>query len=840
MKRKKQLDLIRTKKPSLLEGKDESKLSDQEIETLARMAAELSLDDMRDLLRQAVHERFDIGREQTSGGMVVDASAYIEEVYPSYLIYSLQEKYYKIAWSILDVKVTLGDTPVEMQQVWTPAQVASMGLSIDDDCSFIVRMAQSKNPEGTEWEVIICEPGFTKNGFYMSPEMLGRADTIAAFDGLDVNLFELPNGATHIPASLFDLKEFLAKNKIGWTDGIKYVVGRGLMGVVHFLDSAKWIGKNMLAAMSEGRSVYGLSWDAKIRGAQTVIDGKNVIRIDGFNRADSLDVVSRPAAGGKFIRAVAGLPLAQNEEESMKKLLAIIKQKRPDLLTGKDEATLTDQEIEVLARMAMEAPAGGQVDQNNLVTKDDLKIFHCQMSLDRKLGDKDLGLPDIVIARIRKQFEGRAFMDTDLDAAITSEKEYLASITASATASVMDSVPARHIISLGSFERACMSADKLFGLKKDDVLAMVGLQRLDNRPFFEDVRSVQDCEGYDDVPAFTSIRQMYSFFTGDSEVTGRFNRKNLPADIRASMDINSATFTYVLGNTLGRRLVAIYRAQAYLEELLISVKKPVKDFRTQEAVLVGGFPDLSTVDPEAKDYEEIAGVTDEETTYTVGQKGNILTISRKTIINDDISIIQRLIDGLGRAARRTHAKYVWDMFISNATCSDGTAWFTGGHGNLGSTALSHTTALVAYKALAKMTEKDSAERIGLLSDPSIKPNLIGPVDVMETIQKIAGEDFYYTSNDLTTKVPNPLVGKVNPVVHPLLTDANDWGLILPPSIIDIVEMGYLNGREEPELLVADMPQSESVFVADKIRHKIRHEYGGGMIDYRSGYKAVVT
>jgi hypothetical protein len=110
---------------------------------------------------------------------------------------------------------------------------------------------------------------------------------------------------------------------------------------------------------------------------------------------------------------------------------------------------------------------------------------------------------------------------------------------------------------------------------------------------------------------------------------------------------------------------------------------------------------------------------------------------------------------------------------------------------------------------------------------------------METVNKIATEQFYYSANDLTTKLPNPLAGKINPVVSSLLTDANDWYLMLPPGVIDIVEMGYLNGREDPELFVADMPQSEQVFVADKIRHKIRHEYAGALIDKNGGYKASV-
>jgi hypothetical protein len=287
-------------------------------------------------------------------------------------------------------------------------------------------------------------------------------------------------------------------------------------------------------------------------------------------------------------------------------------------------------------------------------------------------------------------------------------------------------------------------------------------------------------------------------------------------------------------------MVRQYRAADYGESLLISIRKPVKDFRQQEAVLVGGFPDLATVDPEAGDYAEIAGVTDEESTYTVGQKGNILTVTRKTIINDDISVIMRLIDALGRTAKRTHGKYVWNFVINNSTCSDGTAFFTSGHGNLGATALSFATALTAYQALAKMTEKDSGERLGMLASPDVKPTLIYPIDLLATAESIVNDEVYYSANDLTTKTRNSLKGKINGFMNSLLTDANDWGLIMPASVMDIIEMGYLNGKEEPEMFVADSPQAEQVFVADKVRYKIRHEYAGAVIDYRSGYKAVVA
>ncbi|MFZ2446068.1 MAG: hypothetical protein WAW37_06910 [Syntrophobacteraceae bacterium] len=392
---------------------------------------------------------------------------------------------------------------------------------------------------------------------------------------------------------------------------------------------------------------------------------------------------------------------------------------------------------------------------------------------------------------------------------------------------------------IGQRDKIQMALDLAMGLKPKDITRLSKIRQLNGYPAFENMRAAQDYDVLRAVRIPSSIREFYVMLTGDGEMRGIFNRRGLPADLRAAQDINSGTFSFLLGNSLGRRMVSDYLAVDYGENLLISVRKPVKDFRAQEAVLVGYFPDLETVDPEAADYNEIGGITDEESSYVVGQKGNILTITRKMIVNDDLSLIQRMGSRLGRAARRSHAKYVWALFITNSNCSDGTAWFTVGHGNLGAVALTHANALAAYTALALMTENDSGERLGLLADPNIKPTLVYPINLMSTGESIVTEEEYYTANDLTTKVKNPLRGKINGAQIPLATDVDDWGLLLPPEIIDMVEMGYLNGREEPEMFLNDSPQGEQVFMADKLRYKIRHEYAGTVIDHRSGYKSVV-
>jgi len=821
-----------------------------------RSKTDISLDDVRNMLYEALEQK--------------GSDIYLNQVYGSYLIYEQDGKYFKLPYSILEGEVQLGSEPIEVERVWVETQ--SKQTELDDGLNMLMRLGQVQDQEGTAWDVTVCVPGFTKNGWYLPEKVLRQG--AALFEGTDVNIYEIPaKGATHVDHSLFDVKSLLVKNKAGWLEGARYVAGEGIKATLHFLDSFKWMGRNLLDAMNKGATVYGLSWDAGVKATKESINNRLVMKLLEFLAVDSVDIVTRPAAGGAFNRAIASIvrpdsqQMAHKQREDImnrEELLKLIGEKRPDLLKGKDLEKVTDEQVVEFARMAMDPPAppggdggagGGNDDpepDKDKVTREDLARFRCEMDLDKVLGKSEL--PDAAQNHIRATFSEtvdgveriRIFTGEQLQKAIADEKDYLAKMTPQPGG---EGVPASHIVvGMGTLERAQMAVDKLFGLKKDDVEMCAKMETLEHQPFFterlgasvEHVRSVQDVQDYDDVPSFRTLREMYAFFTGDPNVTGFFSRNNLPPDLRSRMDVTSSTFTYVLGNTLGRRLVKEYREANYLENLIISVRKNVKDFRTQEAVKIGGFPDLSTVDPETADYEEIAAITDEEVTYTLGQKGNLLTITRKTIINDDISIVQRVVNKVGRAARRTHGQYVWDMYIDNDTCVDGTAVFTSGHGNLGSSALSHATAYVAWAALAGMTEKDSGKYLGLLDAGDVVLNLIGPPAIKNLITRIEKEEFYYSSNDLTTKLPNPILGLIKGHVLSLLSaDANDWLMVVPPDIAELIEMGYLNGREEPEMFVADSPQSEQVFVADKIRHKIRHEYAGAPIDYVGAYKAEV-
>jgi hypothetical protein len=347
------------------------------------------------------------------------------------------------------------------------------------------------------------------------------------------------------------------------------------------------------------------------------------------------------------------------------------------------------------------------------------------------------------------------------------------------------------------------------------------------------------------VAAFKSLREAYIAFSGDDGFTGLWNPAGAAEGLRSCQDFTASSFAYAMQNALSMYLSKEYKAFPYREEILISERKEAKDFRTIHSVQIGYFGDLPDVDPEAGDYEGLTSIgDDEEAQYDLSPKGGILWITRRVIMNDSIDLVKALVKRGARAARMTHAKYVWSFYLNNATCPDSTAWFTSGHGNLATDALDYAPLVTAITALANMTEPGSGEKLGL-DLQSFKWHLVVPIDLWDTGVKKNQGDSYYSSNDLTDKVPNAcrhLFGADNErvVVCPFGTDANDWGVIRDVEDVPIIEISYYAGKQEPEFIVEQGPTEEHCFRADRIGYKIRHEYGGTLAGYRGGYKSVVT
>ena len=380
-------------------------------------------------------------------------------------------------------------------------------------------------------------------------------------------------------------------------------------------------------------------------------------------------------------------------------------------------------------------------------------------------------------------------------------------------------------------------------LPSERVVASVGLDEL-QKARVGMIRLFNPEYQLDRVPAFESLRQAYKHLTGDESVIfTHFNPERCSAGLRSCMDFNSGSFTYALENALNVYISKAYRDPAYREEILISNQLNAKDYRPIHGIQLGYLGELPDVDTETADIPSIEEYADSEIIYSIGKKAAIVYVTHKHIVNDEIGLIEAMVARLARAARLRHARFAWNFYINNSTCSDGTAWFTSTHGNLGATALSVASLVAGVTALVNLTEPGpSGERIGL-DLAAFEWHLVVSLNNWDTAAGFNQLPVYFASNDLTTMKGNPihhLFGEKNEriITPPFLSDDNNWGIIRNNKDVPLVEMSYLNGKVEPDIIHTD-EKDEPGIGSDKIGYKIRHEYGGGLADYRGAYKAVV-
>jgi hypothetical protein len=769
---------------------------------------ETSLDQAQNLVWDAVKGRF--GEE---------SSVYVHRTFPDYVIIDIAGKYYKLGYSIDENNnVSLGDdmTPVEMQYVEITEAFGQLINLVE---------AADKDKQGWEWDVVIIESGASGNGFYYPPGVLREA----------VPLFEGVRALARADEKHIQDVDKSVKNIVGWFTNPRFENNR-ILARFHISGAADWLRTLMLDAWSRGKKdIVGFSIVAAGIAKNKRQGGKFVRFVEAIKQIDLVDVVVNPAAGGRIVRlAAAEGQNTEKELETMNKLWKLIESKRPDLLKGLDPEKVTEEELLLKLAEAITQPGDQTGEQGHQETEELLaeikklveakkpdsgegqarddetlerleraEIALCEATLTARLTEAKL--PELAAARIRKLFSGKRFEVADLDTAIKEEKEYLAKLTES-RGSLGLGLP-RMEVGMGSLEQLQHAFDRLFGLEVPS--------------------------GAQNLPRLKGLREAYILMSGDVEITGRFTPGRGLTRLAEAFD--SSTFSYILGNTLHRRMVKDYAAVEYHERKIMTVRPGVSDFKSQEAVREGYFGDINDVDPETADYQEISSYGDEEVTYSVGQKGNLVTITRKHIKNDDLGRVKKKISRLGRAARRTFARFVWNFIINNSTYGvDSKAFFHLDHGNLGSTALGVTALHAAAEALAKMTEPGSSERLGW---PSEKFNLFIPVELRGTaIQTVDTPNLPGGSNN----DKNPVYQIADIHIVPLFTDDNDWVLACPSVDRDIIEVAFMDGNEEPEFFIADNPTVGEMFKADKLQYKIRHEYGGAIVDYRGAYKAVVA
>ncbi len=210
---------------------------------------------------------------------------------------------------------------------------------------------------------------------------------------------------------------------------------------------------------------------------------------------------------------------------------------------------------------------------------------------------------------------------------------------------------------------------------------------------------------------------------------------------------------------------------------------------------------------ESTDYGKVTNIT----TY-----GREWTLTRKAIINDDLSALTRLPAMYGAAAKRTINKKVYELLAAGAM-------FSAKNGNLGSGAISIESLKAAKTAMAK--QKDPSGKTFLNLQPAY---LIVPAELEVEAATLIASAVDPTKNNA---YPNPFANKLTVVADPNLSSAEEWYLVAAPGILPGIEVTYLNGAENPTM---------RTFVDSDvlgIKYQIFHDFGVNLLDFRALYKS---
>jgi len=534
-----------------------------------------------------------------------------------------------------------------------------------------------------------------------------------------------------------------------------------------------------------------------------------------FVKVHSVDLIIEPGAGGQLINLIEAVdpqqtPQPQGTDMTPPPMLAVPRtQQPPQPPQPQDTTTMPLLEIMLAAiKIANKGnlPAGLDVNNNEAVLSAYADALRKGMNRYCEAHEAtallvESKLPAPVVDKLKTQFEKTDELTlVAVREAIDTEKAVLAKLTESG-----------HVQGLG------------------DTHVEMGKDRADKvTQMFDDF--------FDKSKRAKSFRECYVEVTGDTGVTGliqncdqRRLREALGGEEAFREAISASTFGNILGNSITRAMVRDYNAlKNYNDYQALVDIVPVSNFRTQERTRMGGYGNLPAVAENAA-YAALTSPSDEKSTYAISKRGGKETISIETIANDDVGAIRKVPQRLAVAAKRTLYEFVLDFLSTNPTIYDSVALFHAvSHGNLGSTALDATTFAAARLAMKKQAELTSTKKLGLLLK-----HLYVPAELEETAFNL------FVRN---TNIDETFVNSRKPTVHVVdyWTDANNWYATADKMETPLIELGFYNGTEEPELFVQDLPTQGSLFSNDQIVYKIRHIYGGAVIDYRGFYGAVVA
>jgi len=633
---------------------------------------------------------------------------------------------------------------------------------------------------GPAFEVVALRPG-SANGLNYPAETLRASVTAGVWEGVNVYL-DHPSAQDHGRAGGRTVADLAGVVEGVWFDGavrarLRCAGPRGEMVAA--------LARGLLADAAAGRPIPRVGLSADLLVAR---DGAGVVR--EIRRVHSLDVVVEPAAGGAFVRALNAMTRGKENrdmdgvkrEDVMREDVRCEEVMREDV---KRDGAVTDHASRFTAP-ASDANAGS------------LALLQCEHALNAAL--RDAGLPLPLERAVRRQWEGRLFGAGELADSIEAQRQTWAELAEAGTVKGLGRPRPQVAGMWNEVDRVRLAWERALGLPIP--------------------------EAHADLPRLSGIRELYLMFTGDHEFHGR-----LYAERALLANATTTTMANLVADGLNKRLLQAFNKREKWW-LPIVTHRDLDRFQDMKMIRPYGFSSLSAV-AEGDPYTEKTW-DDLKETASVAKKGNYIGLTLEMIMADDMDAVRSIPTLLGSAAYNTASDLVAAVFTDNSGVGPAMAdtykvFDATYHTNLRTVALSEAEYGEVATAMMNQTEPGSSRKLAVPPAYVLVPTALwATAQVLRNTKFQTGSDY----NDV-----NPGYESFDVVVVPPWTDTNNWAAVASPSQIEGIVMGWLFGRQEPEIFVADSELAGSMFTNDEMRIKVRFFMCVGVADFRPLHKS---
>lgn len=780
------------------------------------------------------------------------------ETFDDYIVVGEGEEFFKITYQVTD-----GEYQFQSKNDWQ--KVEQQYIPVRESS---IRVLEANNKSGSSWDIVVIGPDKpsdiirvddevyirSKNGYIYSAYALRESvelwEGAKVYDNHLTDQAFIETGGMRSPS-----KEWLGNIVEPYWDEDSLSV-RGKFKVVD-----EGLRKKLINAEEEQvLETIGLSIDAWVNTEPITLEGNTVDVVTHIVQATSVDLVAEPAAGGRILRALAGLIKKEaimpdeiftvDQKEELKTLIgdtisSVVAEQLPEQVATAVEAALEKKAKEASPPAddepeedtpegnppADDKPDPAETDQVAEATTKALeaiqaetkkfetmqKVAECKVLLAENL--RSSGLPAEFQTLLKRQFEGQVFKPEELEAAIKAQRDALMPLieTGQVTLPKGTNIQVLPITESDRYElafmRLVMGATAFNELtKKEADYHKAGAVRR----FIESGRPA--------LPRVTRLSEFYTQYTEDYDYQGIMRNKRILEAAGTTSSLSS-----IVKNTVNLMLANDYNARHQWWNAVVR-NEDVDTLDQATLVRFHGLDTLSVV-PEGQAYRELS-LSDEEETAVYVKKGDFIGITLETFLQDKLGVLRRLPNKLSIAWFNTISKLVSAVFTTASgvgpTLADTGVLFNatplttaGGHANLLTAAFSHT----AFSAVRTAMRKQTDQPLGAGERLNIMPmTVLCPADLETTVELLEMSELIPTQNagsGTEIQSANTFRGKFSHEVVPHWPDTNNWAAVADPAVFPAIWLIWLRGRRSPEVYTADSETAGSMFTHDTIRLKTR-------------------